>query len=731
MEIAQFKFDDDSIGILLSVRDFNRTIVTELYTNHRQAFDNASLILVRERPEQQFRSTADEKTNPAYQALAERFPDAKIARLSSENYRQILLDGLSNEAFSHDLANEQIIEAVRQGELMHFVHAGKALLPSSPGYYYRLPSGLFASTFLRVGNIQTNTAVLDAMFFWMLPYLKNVSGILIDTWSISSIALNAARLLPIYDSARADRIGFEILPRYADLQSSTSDETLAAARRVSDDFQRRFLLLYSASMSGKSLTRTLTVLQGAATNHEHVLPLVLYEVGRVEPAAHSAVQSLCRLDQQITIGGSESFPGDLTAVEIDANLYFPFGIQECEVQITALHAQPHLEFFSAYGETEAISVHRDSYVEDQKYRHHGIYIDVASLLKTQRFKQRLSEIIAQLTRPDLMIVPPHGPGRKLAEESAALFGGEVPIVESSDLREPDVVQRIRDAGADARIMVVDDVVTTGTRLRTFQRRLRADDVCHTGVIYYLVGVSRMQTEIEWQRLTQSLTRRLEEKNQVLPVEKIVLPDWDEHTCPWCQESRKWDEALSRSKSEGSFVMKERASLLRSTDRGLLDKVFLSSPCSAPLKIGGGSVFAAANARQSVVAAAVAASLQMLRSDGDETKRLNPERFPVRYVLALSTIETRFTDSILRAAILRCAHPPEMRRADHHEEEKRAKWAREILQSEQPADQDIRREILVAILFDRLPRTVLDSETLALLRESGLAEFVRLFEEGDV
>ncbi len=52
--------------------------------------------------------------------------------------------------------------------------------------------------FIRVGNIQYDRDAIDAIFFWLLPQLKDVAAIVTDTWSISSIALNVARLCEAY-----------------------------------------------------------------------------------------------------------------------------------------------------------------------------------------------------------------------------------------------------------------------------------------------------------------------------------------------------------------------------------------------------------------------------------------------------------------------------------------------------------------------------------------------------
>jgi hypothetical protein len=98
------------------------------------------------------------------------------------------------------------------------------------------------------------------------------------------------------------------------------------------------------------------------------------------------------------------------------------------------------------------------------------------------------------------------------------------------------------------------------------------------------------------------------------------------------------------------------------------------------------------------------------------------------VLSIEDLE-RYTDPILRAAILRAAYAPELRRSDENKENKRVDWARRSLRSADIADRELRRELLVTVLMDKLPSETLDTDTLDLLRREGFSEFCDLV-EGD-
>jgi hypothetical protein len=70
----------------------------------------------------------------------------------------------------------------------------------------------------------------------------------------------------------------------------------------------------------------------------------------------------------------------------------------------------------------------------------------------------------------------------------------------------------------------------------------------------------------------------------------------------------------------------------------------------------------------VVAASVAAALQVMREEPEDRKRLSPNGFPLRSVLSVADLD-RYTDSMLRAAILRAATATELRRTEESEEKR--------------------------------------------------------------
>ena len=135
-------------------------------------------------------------------SLARKVPQPAIHMLYSFNFEHKLSeDSNTRHAGVHysPESRDSIIDGIRECEFKHYVDHSDALLANRKGFVYRAPSGHYVSRFLRVGNIQKSRQALDATFFWMLPFLKGRSTIIADTWSISSIAINAARLFGKYE----------------------------------------------------------------------------------------------------------------------------------------------------------------------------------------------------------------------------------------------------------------------------------------------------------------------------------------------------------------------------------------------------------------------------------------------------------------------------------------------------------------------------------------------------
>jgi len=185
-------------------------------------------------------------------AFRDRVPRAAIHLLHSHAFSIRISANLNNSVESRELDTDFLFW-LRQEELSDFILSSGALYPKQEGLAYRAPSGKHYQSFVRVGNIQTSAAVVDAVFFWMLPHLRGKTGILTETWSISSTAFNAAFRLNRYHPAGSTfRVG--MLSSYQDSVSELHSDTRQALQRVAAPDSRTLVLL-SAVATGKSLAR--------------------------------------------------------------------------------------------------------------------------------------------------------------------------------------------------------------------------------------------------------------------------------------------------------------------------------------------------------------------------------------------------------------------------------------------------------------------------------------------
>ena len=126
------------------------------------------------------------------------------------------------------LAHPETVADIRVAEMRFLVGRSRAFLRPVEGSYYVPPSHRPARSFLRVGNIQYSRQAIDAVTFWLLPSLHRCKAILVDTWSLSSVAFNASRVLA---SIRGEGpVPVEMLSQYQD----SSDERQAALIEVLD-----------------------------------------------------------------------------------------------------------------------------------------------------------------------------------------------------------------------------------------------------------------------------------------------------------------------------------------------------------------------------------------------------------------------------------------------------------------------------------------------------------------
>lgn len=660
-----------------------------------------------------------------------RVRDRAVHILTSQDGRHFLTSNINPHWADDPLERcavtvDRALAAMRRAELEYILDRSRAVLTSPPGSMFRAPSGKLLRSFVRVGNIQYDRDAIDSVFFWLLPHLEGVGAILTDTWSISSVAFNVARLCAAHFGG--PRRVVEMLPSYNDGSPEAQARTRAIVERLDADCrvmncdQDVMLCLISATQTG-SLAKHLTDIFQNSALRLRPRPVALFALGKTEIASLHDLATDHRFKPLEEGGEFASNP-----VNIDPQVYFPLRFEDSIIEIGKPLADRSRPFFDRYVGTGLIETHRTHSDSAGRIRHHAIHLATERLVEVQAFvdafRQKLTEL---LTPPKLIVSPPHAAGRALAELARDHFARAshlCPIFahETLYLRAEDAELRQILGGAEETdsLLIVDDVFLTGSRLAQYQRYTRNEG--YKGRIDYLVGIARPDASQVWDNAQRFLSfRAIQPRHTLNCVEKVVLPDWREPDCPWCAELRlysRWSQAAPLPEQLAS----RHEALQGAVAAGLTNNLFLPMQGITPLALGPNSFFTSQGAHQAEVFAAVAASLQHLRTATiTDRPRLGPRHFPVSTVLNhYDYLCAKWTDSILRATFLRAACADELTYADPNKEDARTQQLMDLVMQEGEGEHDIALEVLLAAALGKC-RVLVDDELKARLQGFGAGE----------
>jgi hypothetical protein len=713
------KLRDRAVGLLLAdlqEHDTPGALSEHLYVRSRNEITVADALIIRPAVDQPVSDLG-----PIVASLSvvfERVPRLPAYLLTSFAFRHTLSSNVHadvDDIFSED-ERRDLIPILRQTELTEIARESRALMRADSATIFRTPSKSYCYTFVRAGNVQLTRHTLDIFFFWMLPWLEDCHAILAETWTISSIVLNATRLMARYAPSQG-RCKVEMLCDYYDRSALAEAAAENVLRRLLYGTKGRILVVFSACMTGRAVSGLRDVVQ------RHLQPEVSCLFGALYNLADGlAIECLCELFKEVppdTFQHHTKVPirgKELIVVDIDRATYFPAAVKQMEVSVDRPAARHAEQFFKDYGHLDVFSVHRDSYVAGQRFRHRAIYPDVSALLQNDRFQRRLKEkTIALDVPPSLVVAPPHDVGRELARFCAEFLQSqlnrEVPVFEhldltfqrslsSSDAHLRDALLAIEESAA---ILIVDDVSVSGNRLARYQRSLR--DLRYRGQIHYLVGLARPKRLEDWESRTKKLRFREggRRQNTLGYVEVIVLPDWDDELCPWCAEQKLYADIVFKER-ELPPILARRAARLADTRNGLKgSEIFACHLPGFEFRLGQNSIFAPAGCAPAAVFAAISSALQRLRTDPTASRTLNRRLYPQRNcICADDYLGNTFTDPILRACFLRSAYRHELEKMAGEDELERAAAAKRILVDPDPPEHGLAAELALAIALQKLP-----------------------------
>lgn len=701
-----------------------------LYTANRNEITTSDLVVIRPRVDQGL--SLPLAPIPGLQPVVERVERLPVHLLFSADYQHHLSKNVNSAVpeILPDNERAKLLPLLREAELLRLAQHSHAILPVSGGCIFHAPSKKYCNQFLRVGNIQRHRAALDAFFFWMLPWLRECGAILTETWTISSLALNATRLLLRYDP-RVPRCKMDMLATYHDDSPEAARETEEVLQRITFGTEGRVLVLISACMSGRAIAQLGATVERLWLDRGKFQFVSLYNLRPSLPN-----ETLCDLSALVDEGAFECFDDIPEAqigsdvIDIDRTTYFPLEVKERLIPITIAVAEPSRKFFDQYG-SGVFSVHRDSYVGEQKWRHHAIYPDVIRLLGHPVFKGKLVQKLAGFDEHlKLIVTPPHQAGKvlgKFAQDALGeVNGAYVPLYHHITLNfagqmtaeEAEIRHQLAACSQADAILIVDDVSVTGGRLTRYQKSLR--DLGYRGRIHYMVGIARPESDQQWQRRHRDLTHRdILPKNTLDSIEHIVLPDWNEEECPWCRELRFYTRLRELGKSLPVELAKRQIMLGPSSMRhGLQSEIFFNPFTSAPMKLTTGSIFLHKNTTEADLFAAIASTVQRMRTIDDSQRKLALEYPFVTLIDPTDYLGNTFSDSIIRAGIIRAAMRSEIERLRGEDEKQRALSIKHIMLDPNADSHNVSFELALAMVMRKLPRPGLSAEELGILKERG-------------
>jgi hypothetical protein len=713
-----------------------------LYNRYRGDLGSASLVVIRLPVDAQLPN--DDVLRRDFAPVFARVPNLPIHALGSRNFRHHLsanLNELVAPAMPESRVNDAVVR-IRDAELRHFAVGSRAVLRTTGPRIFRAPSKKYCRAFLRVGNVQTSREALDAYFFWLLPSLETCKTLLTDTWTISSIALNAARLLARYSPQTHTRCEVDMLPQYHDGGQDVIHATKVILQR-SVIREGNLQILISASMSGnlaRRLRHTITELGMPMPKFRFS---TLYRLG-------PALEGECLCDASTGLGGAtfECFdepPADALSnpvvIDIDPQTYFPLRVECVEISISRRNADGPRDFWDAYRNTGLACVHRDSITGGQFQRHHGIYLDVSAILSQPRFIGKVGQWLESIPScPALVISPPHQAGNAMAQllrqELAGKFEKVVSVISHPDLRShevgeaghEDLFNRLRSLRDEDSIVIVDDVSITGRRLSRFQMSLR--ELGYRGQIHYAIGVARPSQASDWDKRVRQLRFRQAPglpSHTVHPFEKLVLPDWDRPDCPWCLEQTLL-RRLSNERGELPRQLSERAVRLQkaAVEAPMIDDAFLLPEGAEPFRLTPNSIFCNEPASQADMIGVISSCLQGMRTDSADQGYLSALFPEMRVLHSDNYLGGQFNDSIIRAALLRCSKHCELEHPQADGEKRRHDLAAGLVNNDDADIHNLVYEIVLAIAQRKLPVLSITPAQRTVIDGRGWGDVVQLF-----
>lgn len=561
-------------------------------------------------------------------------------------------------------ADEKLLKDIREFDLLEVIYrtSGDCIIDAPDGTHFITPSEKHTKRFLRLADALHSYDALDRISYWLQAEMNGVAGIVIDTWSLASIILGSQLLL-----GEGGRAPFDCFRRHIKNDEVEAEKVLSklANRMVGDG---PLLCLVSVSSSGSFFNAFENLVKNSAIRNPTKV-LSLYKL-RDTP---QKIEALATLDFPLDWFNEPDCTycagGETTIYQIDPKFYYPRQHQEEPIKFSKSLLQDDSKkkksrasrFIHGYGKLPGVlRVHRDDPNDGINPRHHAFYIDVATLLKHDAFKQEVCSALKEVKSADgeavVVVTPPHKAGGLLANIASNFLGAK--YISHQNLRNLPAEDKelIRSA---YHLIFLDDVLITGTRITRYLTALREefsrDELRSLKTVTWSPIIARPSHRKKIDSIEGCL-REHPWKNKLTYLYETVLPEWvGDKSCPWCQEAAVFEKEVQVLFEEPSWYQERRDNLIYGKEDGLSENPLLLLPGAERKNVGSGSPIADEGSNEMQVLFLLATALQNLRNDSQNP--LGPSLFR-SCVLSMfgegndMDVFQRYSEALFQAAFLR-------------------------------------------------------------------------------
>jgi hypothetical protein len=432
----------------------------------------------------------------------------------------------------HSMNTDISLDNIQQQYFAHLLKNSGCCYLAHDGASFLLPNGELSSVFYRVGNLQKSVEVLDDIFTVLATHFVGIKTIICDTWSISTLAYHLARRCEDFAAFRT--IGSEIVPIRVRMFGEYAFENGRPPRILNRYVESSvaegrlpILFFFSITASGRSWK----ALQAEAVAYQgHFDGFALYST-----KADTPMKSACLVDESFHAPNvDENGVARKEIIRIDRRTYFP---ESGLPKPTPL--RPHLaknrSFFERYAGLDAFDVHRNRSERRAVFKHQAFHIHADVVFSSPEYEEAVKS--AGLGKFEETVVSLDNEANRALIQTLT----KLDLLQSnilwldSEVNSTETWAGIKESGSY--FSIIDSQINTATTIGLLIGQARTVGLAGK-LVRIVFGIDRS----EKQNVITSLcaNQGYMFKNGVASIdtiEKVCLPNWDGHNCPWCNEER--------------------------------------------------------------------------------------------------------------------------------------------------------------------------------------------------